>query len=366
VVVVAFGPPAVHTAIARPPASRAPPPALTARRRRGRNAAVNARFASSADAKRPSGSGASNRSITRSKARENPRAARDAGGNAPSGTRPVTASYSITPTENRSARASTSAPVRCSGAMYASVPSTADVSVRRVSAASPTGRAIPKSARCGAPRVSSSTFAGLRSRCTRLARCAWASASSSGGNSAAISVGPSRPALDAGAQVAAREQLHRKPRHAVGLAVGEHAHDARMREAAHHLHLAREPPAQIGVGAQRVREKLQRDGPAARLGHRAVDRAHAAGTQPRLDAEAADGLAGAIDLRHEARLPRHRADRGHVHLQRAARARDDGRHRAGCGQRRLASRTKKVHRTSSLPEGPLKPERDARAGYLSA
>jgi len=25
-----------------------------------------------------------------------------------------------------------------------------------------------------------------------------------------------------------------------------------------------------------------------------------------------------------------------------------------------------VHRTSSLPEGPLKPERDARAGYLSA
>ncbi len=75
------------------------------------------------------------------------------------------------PHANTSAAAPTTSPASCSGAMYAGVPMTPLV---RVSAASVT-RATPKSITRG-PSRPSSTFAGLKSRCTMPAACTAASA----------------------------------------------------------------------------------------------------------------------------------------------------------------------------------------------
>ena len=118
-------------------------------------------------------------------------------GNAPCGSAPVAASYSITPAENRSERRSIGPPRRCSGDMYGSVPITAAVSVSRVSASAPLSasasiRAIPKSAR-RAPAAASRTLPGFRSRWTTPRSCAWASAANSRPNTDAVSSGGSAP-----------------------------------------------------------------------------------------------------------------------------------------------------------------------------
>ena len=78
-----------------------------------------------------------------------------------------------------SACASTRRPAACSGAMYASVPTTSPV---RVSGSSPARCATPKSSSlAGAPAVSSGTitFCGLTSRWITPRAWAWASASAS-------------------------------------------------------------------------------------------------------------------------------------------------------------------------------------------
>ena len=83
---------------------------------------------------------------------------------------PVTSWYSTTPAAKRSVRASTLAPITCSGDMYFSVP-TIEPWVR---VASPTSvmRATPKSPSLTRPFGSSITFAGLMSRW--MMPCSWA------------------------------------------------------------------------------------------------------------------------------------------------------------------------------------------------
>ena len=94
--------------------------------------------------------------------------------------RPPTAiiSASTTPAENTSARASTSSPRACSGAMYAGVPAIV------MAGASRAARATPKSMTTTRPARVIITFSGLKSRCTSPA--AWI-ASSPARNCAAMS-----------------------------------------------------------------------------------------------------------------------------------------------------------------------------------
>ena len=83
---------------------------------------------------------------------------------------PVTSWYSTTPAAKRSVRASTLAPITCSGDMYFSVP-TIDPWVRVASPPS-VMRATPKSPSLTRPFGSSITFAGLMSRW--MMPCSWA------------------------------------------------------------------------------------------------------------------------------------------------------------------------------------------------
>ena len=85
---------------------------------------------------------------------------------------PVSASWSITPTEKRSERASRWEAVACSGDMYAGVPMTLPVCVRRVIWLV---FEMPKSATFTAPARVTITFCGLTSRWT-MPR-SWAQAS---------------------------------------------------------------------------------------------------------------------------------------------------------------------------------------------
>src|SRR5215211_2343208 len=89
-------------------------------------------------------------------------------------TRPVTDSMSTTPSAYRSARASSVAPVPCSGAAYRAVPTSAPVG--SVQLASASARARPKSATRTVPCSSNSRFAGLTSRWTSPRECAYESA----------------------------------------------------------------------------------------------------------------------------------------------------------------------------------------------
>ena len=92
---------------------------------------------------------------------------------------PVSNSYAITPQEYRSARASTSSPTACSGAMYAGVPSDVPTCVSVPPGASvfetSSALAIPKSVTTAVPEEMS-TFSGLMSRWTIPCPCAYASA----------------------------------------------------------------------------------------------------------------------------------------------------------------------------------------------
>ncbi len=92
------------------------------------------------------------------------------------GSVPVNVSYSMTPTEYRSLRASAVLPRNRSGGKYAIVPTISpalvalDMSLVR--------RASPKSITFTAPLGSTITLAGLTSRCTTSFSCAYDSASS--------------------------------------------------------------------------------------------------------------------------------------------------------------------------------------------
>jgi hypothetical protein len=116
---------------------------------------------------------------------------RSAAESPPKGRTPTAISYSITPREKMSARASTRSPRSCSGAMYGTVPTIAP-SVDRVAVGSvlpapaggPTHFARPKSSTFTRPSSLSMTFAGLRSRWTTPRSCA---AESAPATSAAIS-----------------------------------------------------------------------------------------------------------------------------------------------------------------------------------
>jgi hypothetical protein len=108
---------------------------------------------------------------------------------------PVRHSNSTHPSENTSARASTSAcPRACSGAMYPGVPTIAPVRVIRVSAAC---HAIPKSStftRSMSPSTRN-RFEGFRSRCTTPPACAKESASATRVPSLTVSLTDSAPRL---------------------------------------------------------------------------------------------------------------------------------------------------------------------------
>jgi hypothetical protein len=87
------------------------------------------------------------------------------------GERPASISYSITPSDQMSVRASTCWPRACSGDMYAAVPTTVPASVLTpiwvVSAPPPTtgaSLARPKSSTLTTPSGRSMTFSGLMSR----------------------------------------------------------------------------------------------------------------------------------------------------------------------------------------------------------
>ena len=93
--------------------------------------------------------------------------------------RPVAISYSTTPNENKSVRASSFSPRTCSGDMYATVPSAVPGLVRFTSASivsppmatasfAPAGISFarPKSSTFAWPRSVMKIFAGLMSRCT--------------------------------------------------------------------------------------------------------------------------------------------------------------------------------------------------------
>ncbi len=117
------------------------------------------------------------------------------------GRRPVAISYSTTPSEKRSVRASSASPRACSGDMYATVPSVdpgrvrcAAVASSEPAASSPNTFARPKSRSFASPRSVTNTFAGFRSRCRIPA--AWAASSASATcepSSSTRSVGNGRP-----------------------------------------------------------------------------------------------------------------------------------------------------------------------------
>ena len=85
------------------------------------------------------------------------------------GGRPQSISYITAPSAYRSERGSGSRPSACSGARYATVPSTVPSVVMRLAS---TFAASPKSPSRAAPSWSSHTFSGLRSRCTIDSACA--------------------------------------------------------------------------------------------------------------------------------------------------------------------------------------------------
>ena len=79
--------------------------------------------------------------------------------------RPVTASYMQAPSENTSARPSSSRPWYCSGDMYANLPLSMPASVfRRCEAA----LATPKSSSFTLPSKPTMMLSGVTSRCTSL------------------------------------------------------------------------------------------------------------------------------------------------------------------------------------------------------
>ncbi len=80
------------------------------------------------------------------------------------GRTPVTISYAITPSENRSVRGSSGLPESCSGARYPAVPSATPVWVSRESPS--IDFAMPKSMILTVPSSRTRTLAGLMSRCT--------------------------------------------------------------------------------------------------------------------------------------------------------------------------------------------------------
>ena len=79
------------------------------------------------------------------------------------GRRPVDISYSTTPKENRSVRASSSSPSVCSGLMYATVPSAEPGEVRSLTLTPTVGPAVASVVLVTLPR-SETTFASPKSR----------------------------------------------------------------------------------------------------------------------------------------------------------------------------------------------------------
>ncbi len=124
---------------------------------------------------------------------------------AANGRRPVSATYSTTPSDQTSLAASIArAPRACSGDMYAGVPTRALSTVRSLTRS--TKRATPKSsslARSAAPS-GRKTFAVFTSRCTMWRACAAASACAMRRASAKVS------AIDSGAR--AIRSLRSSPR----------------------------------------------------------------------------------------------------------------------------------------------------------
>ncbi len=82
---------------------------------------------------------------------------------------PVSASYKMTPSENKSERPSCGCPLMCSGAMYAGEPSSCPV---EVTLSLSTMRAMPKSHSTSVPGGRTMMFSGFTSRCTMPMRCA--------------------------------------------------------------------------------------------------------------------------------------------------------------------------------------------------
>ncbi len=91
--------------------------------------------------------------------------ARASGESASKGSRPVSSSKSMMPTEYRSERASTPRPRACSGERYCGVPTTMPVWVMEVTPDC-MARAMPKSMTLTTPRLFSMTLPGLMSRWT--------------------------------------------------------------------------------------------------------------------------------------------------------------------------------------------------------
>ena len=95
--------------------------------------------------------------------------------------RPLSISYSTTPKEKMSERASTASPLACSGDMYAAVPRTVPASVSAMVCVAPSGAgavaifASPKSSSF-TPDAVTRILAGFKSRCVMFFLCAASSA----------------------------------------------------------------------------------------------------------------------------------------------------------------------------------------------
>ena len=128
-------------------------------------------------------------------------------------------------------------------------------------------------------------------------------------------------AADERAQVVAGDEAHRDVGDAVVLARRVHRDHVRMLDARRGARLAQEPLADVVVVEQLRRDHLQRDDPLELELDRAVDHAHPAATDQRLDPVAGHHRAGR-ELPHRAlyirTASRHRAISGPVTLNRSA------------------------------------------------
>ena len=142
--------------------------AAASRLRGGRAAGA---FAKQPDTRSRSGTGMP----SRAGAEWTTRYSTSAGLPSPNGAAPVAANASTPPSENTSPAGSGGPPSACSGDMNEGVPTVVPVAVTDVASSA---REIPKSITRG-PSTASSTFAGLRSRCTSPRECSACRASTS-------------------------------------------------------------------------------------------------------------------------------------------------------------------------------------------
>ena len=178
--------------------------------------------------------------------------------------------------------------------MYAGVPSSAPVFVttrarpppppprRRRSPAArrpppQRSRASPKSVTRTRPSRPTSTFSGLKSRCTRPAACAAASPRPAARNTS-TNLAPARAGVAAAAtgERVALDELHRDEDALVQRARVVDGDDVGVRQARHRLGLAQQPRPALGARPRPPARQLERDAPIQLGIIRRVDHAHAA------------------------------------------------------------------------------------------